>query len=171
MSIGSLSTIGVARDQRKPTQKDAGKDLAEAPDEEAKLRDMLVSAIPTELIAPYTFLVTAIVGLIDPETHAHFPDQFQALRWILFGLLCVGTVYFVQHSYDKKKKSEKSRGFPTLEVATGLVAAVVWGLSLPESPLVPQLNGDSRTLVPLIILVVGTIVFGALANQLKDQAT
>jgi hypothetical protein len=165
MSIGTLATVGVARDTKAVRRRDAGKAKATAPDEAAKTRDMVLAAIPVEVVGPYTFLVTVLIGLIDVEKGEHL-DQFETARWALYALAVVGTCFFVWDTVRRKRARGGWKPVPALEVASAGVAAAVWGLTVPESPLAIRLNGDNRTIVPLFILIVGGIVYGVLSSGL-----
>jgi hypothetical protein len=166
MSLGTLATLGTERDVRRVKRKTIGKAKAAAPDEDAKLRDLLVAALPTELVTGYTFLVTAIVGLIDPKKNDH-PDDFEILRWTIFALLVTATFFFVADGIRRKRAKPSWTPFPMLEASTAALAALVWGLSVPDSPLQIELNGDNRLLVPMIILVLGGTMYGRLALGLR----
>jgi hypothetical protein len=168
MSLGTLATLGFERDNDRVSRKAIGKHKEAAPDDEAKLRDLVVAALPTELVTGYTFLVTTIVGLVDPEEGEH-PDQFEALRWGLFAVLVVATFLLTADGVRRKRETARLRPFPALEVATASLAAVVWGLSLPDSPLQVKLNGDNRVVVPLVILVVGGTLYGSLTLGLRNE--
>jgi hypothetical protein len=64
MSIASLTSLAAARNARAPTKHDVGKAVAAEPAANASLVDVLVSQVPTELVAPYTAVMAAIVGVV-----------------------------------------------------------------------------------------------------------
>ena len=78
MSLSTLSTIAVQRDQAKPRRsKTKPKSAAEAQEtEERGYLNVLAAAIPSEPLALYTFLVGAIVATIDPGE-----SERLGLRW------------------------------------------------------------------------------------------
>lgn len=78
MSLSTLSTIAVQRDQAKPRRsKTKPTSASEAREtEERGYLNMLVAAIPSEPLALYTFLVGAIVATINPGESKRL-----GLRW------------------------------------------------------------------------------------------
>jgi hypothetical protein len=129
---------------------------------------MLLAALPTEVIAPYTFLVTMLIGLIDVEKGEHL-DQFEAARWGLWALAVLATGFFVWDTVRRKRRQGAWMPFPALEVTSAVLAAGVWGVTVPESPLVIRLNGDNRLVVPLFILVIGGGIYGVLSSSLTKR--
>jgi hypothetical protein len=165
MSVAALTTLAAVRDTRPPTKQDVGKSTApDAAKEPASLTDMLVSQVPTELVAPYTAVTAAIVGAVDkPTTKVPNPDQLAAWRWLAFAVLVVATAALV---WEGKRRKARGGPFPLLETVAGLVAATGWAFALPGSPLIPYLHGKSQTLAPLVIafaaVAAGAIVAGTL---------
>lgn len=93
MSIGTLASLAVVRDGRPPTRGDVGTAAAGEQEAPAKYRDVLAAAIPTELVAAYTFLVTFLVGFVrQPTRRIPEPDQLLDWRWGLFVALVVFAV-------------------------------------------------------------------------------
>jgi hypothetical protein len=169
MSVSSLTTLGAIRDLRAPTKSDVGKTTDTASTEKPSLGDLLVTAVPTELVAPYTALMAAIVGSVDkPTTKVPKPDQLEAYRWAAFALLAVGVAVVVWRG--KVKKAGRRRRKPVLEVGVALMAAVGWALALPESPLAPYLNDKLQTFVPLFVAFAATIGIAALGVNLQKKA-
>ena len=77
MSLGAFTTLAAVRDERPPTKQDVGKSIApgKAP-EAASLTDILVTQVPTELVAPYTAVTAAIVGAVArPTTPPRIPTS------------------------------------------------------------------------------------------------
>jgi hypothetical protein len=72
MSVSALTTLATVRAERRPTKRDLGMTTPEDPQgaTRASLTDLLVTAIPTELVAPYTALTGVIIELIDTPTAA-----------------------------------------------------------------------------------------------------
>jgi peptidoglycan/LPS O-acetylase OafA/YrhL len=160
MSLGALTTLAAVRDERPPTKQDVGKSIApgKAP-EAASLTDILVTQIPTELVAPYTAVTAAIIGAVaKPTTAVPHPDQLAAARWITFAILIAATIVL---TWEGKRRKSPDRSFPALEVTGAVVAAVGWAFTLPGSPLTPYLHGSSLVVTPLIIAfaaVAGTAI-------------
>lgn len=156
MSIGALTSLAAVRDTRAPTKQDVGKSTAaDKAQEPASLTDILISQVPTELVAPYTAVTAAIVGAVaKPSKAVPNPGQLTGWRWLAFAILIVATVALVWEG--KRRKSEHS-DFPLLEITGAVIAATGWAFALPGSPLIPYLHGVSQTLTPLLI------AFGAVA--------
>jgi hypothetical protein len=171
VSIATLTNVATVRDAQPVKRAHVGRSAGQAADEASKMTDMLVAAIPTELVAPYTFLLAAIVGLIDPVKHLH-DDQFKALRWVLFGLLLAGTWAWVARGVSAKRTAnhgaDHSNANPTLEIVSAVLAAAVWALAMPGSPLIPSLHGDNRSLVPVLVLIIGGSVYAFATAGLRQ---
>jgi hypothetical protein len=176
MSVSSLTTLGAVRDERAPSKADVGK----TPPEDAKaeeppsLTDLLVTAVPTELVAAYTAAMAAIVGAVDkPVEGQPLPDQLEAWRWVAFAALLFATAGAIVQGIKRKRARKKSRvkRFPLAELAAGMVAAAGWGLALPASPLDPYVSDDVRTFLPLLIALVAVGAVYWLGGSLKKQAS
>lgn len=165
MSSKGLAVLAVERNQREPTRSAIGR---ASPDEEpssATFFDTLTTVIPTGAIAGYTFLMTQIVAQVDdPNT-----DQLLFWRWLAFGFLVVGAGALLLVNYYTRPGQHTSR-FPALELTATILAASIWGLSIPESPLIPLLTGDAKTLVPIFILVIGASLVSPAVVLLKKKA-
>lgn len=164
MSISTLTTLGAARDDRTPKKSDAGK-APEGSTDQARITDALVSSIPTEVVSAYTAAVAVVVGYIDPEENTH-PDMFKTLRWWMFVALIAITAASIYFSFRAKSQQRQ----PVAEVAAGVLAAAIWGLSLPESPLSVSLNGDNKGIVPTLIIFGGGTLLVALSSVLVKKS-
>ena len=157
MSLGALTSLAAVRDTRAPTKQDVGKSTT-APGtaaEPASLTDILVSQVPTELVAPYTAVTAAIVGAVaKPSTAVPNPDQLTAWRWLAFAILIIATAALV---WEGKNRKAPGGAFPLLEITGAVIAATGWAFALPGSPLTPYLHGVALTLTPLLV------AFGAVA--------
>lgn len=175
MSVSALTTVATVRDERAPSKTDLGKTTPEDSQAEARasLTDLLVTAIPTELVAPYTALTGVIIGLVDKPTAAvPNPDQYEGWRWLLLVLLLVGTAGAIYRgARTKQGRSRSKRRFPTAEMAAGFVAAAGWAFALPESPLIPYLDGDHKVIAPLVAGFAAVVVLLILGSKLKEKAT
>jgi hypothetical protein len=168
MSIAALTTIGAVRDGRQPKKQDAGKAASDAPHVPASLTDLLVSQIPTELVAPYTAVMAGITGLVaKPTKQKPSPDQLTTWRWTAFVILLVGTFFLV---WEGKRRKAKGGPFPLLEITGALGAAVGWAFALPASPLLPYLHGRVAQVATPLLIAFGAIVFSAItAGALQSE--
>ena len=65
MSVATITKVAAVRAQgQKPTRRTVGKGTTGEADQgrDATITDLLVSQIPTELVAPYTVAVAAVIG-------------------------------------------------------------------------------------------------------------
>jgi hypothetical protein len=168
MSVAALTSLAAIRDSRSPTKLDVGKSTSTDPakaEEPASLTDMLVSQVPTELVAPYTAVTAAIVGAVDEPTRKNpSPDQLAGWRWLVFAILIVSIVALVWEG--KRRKSEGGK-FPLLEIVAALVAGVGWAFALPGSPLIPYLHGTSAILTPIVIAFAAVCLSSVIASNLQ----
>src|SRR5215831_1943625 len=152
MSVAALTSLAAVRDTGAPTKGDVGKSTSTDPvtaKEPASLTDMLVSQVPTELVAPYTAVTAAIVGAVDKPTPTRpSPDQLASWRWLAFGIMMVAIVAFV---WEGKRRKAGGGAFPLLEVFAALVAGAGWAFSLPGSPLIPYVHGKAAILTPVVV--------------------
>jgi hypothetical protein len=165
MSLGTLTTLAAVRDKRPPEKQDVGKPTAPGKTgEAASLTDILVTQVPTELVAPYTAVTAAIVGAVaEPSKAVPNPDQLTSWRWLAFAILIVATVVLTWQG-----KQRKSPGpFPMLEVTGAEITATGWAFALPGSPLIPYLHGNSQILTPLIVAFATVVVAAFIANALR----
>ena len=167
MSVASLTTLSAVRERRSPTKRDVGKATDEADEEKPSASDLLVTVIPTELVAPYTALTAAIVGAIDkPTAKAPDPDQFELWRWLAFVVLVLTTAVVVRGGAKKKGVTRE----PKLEVAVATIAAAGWASALPESPLIPYLDDKTEIFVPLFAALVAIALILGLGGRLTRKA-
>lgn len=124
--------------------------------------DLLVTAIPTEPLALYTFLVAGIVATIDPGT-----DQRLLMRWIIFGVAVAFIAAWMIAVYLRRPKEERDRTLPWAELGSAVVAFAAWGLVMPESPLAAELSGSDQTVWTFIVVAAGVAVLGLLTGTMK----
>jgi hypothetical protein len=182
MSIGALTTLAAVRDTTEPSKQDVGKAVAVGPlaprtagaagvapsaaKEPASLTDILVTQVPTELVAPYTAVTAAIVGAVaKPSATVPYPDQLAAWRWLAFGILIVATVALI---WEGKRRKSPDRRFPALEVTGAVISATGWAFALPGSPLTPYLHGAALTLTPLIVAFAAVAAAAMTANAMQS---
>lgn len=176
MSVRSLGTLAAVRDVKAPKKGDMGKGKARTddtpPPDNAKtptLLDLLVTLVPTELVAPYTLTVGVIVGLIDkPTTKNPKPDDFAEGRVLLFIALLVLTAAYI---YIDKRSKESRKRLPLPEIIGGVVAAAAWGLVMPMSPLETILDGKQPAVAAAVIAFVALGINAVIAKALKRPAT
>jgi hypothetical protein len=125
------------------------------------LTDILVTSIPTGLVAAYTAFISFLSGLVDKPTVAHpHPNEFLGYRVAGLILLVLVSGGLVIAGYASKRDPTKKARFPGLEVSAAVVAALGWGLALPESPLLAGKEGNGRA------ALVALIAFAAIAVNL-----
>ena len=80
MSLQSLRTIAVERDHETPKRTKAGRTPSQAAGAESPLTrtDVLIAAIPTEVLALYTGIVTVVV------TNSDATERHLSMRWTLY---------------------------------------------------------------------------------------
>jgi hypothetical protein len=123
---------------------------------------LLVNAIPTELLALYTFVLAAIVATIDGKD-----DPLETLRWFLFGVTVAIIGAWLVAAYFRRPKSERKRKFPIAEVSAAMVAFAAWGLAMPESPLGIKYSGDDLTVRTVLITAAGVLLLGFITGSMK----
>lgn len=167
MSLSTLSVMAAQRDSgppRRPKRKPAGEVEATQTEKQGYF-DLLVSAIPTEPLALYTFLIAGIVATIESGE-----SQRLGLRWAIYGTMIGFIALWLGTSYLRRPQAERKRRFPFVETLAAVIAFGAWGLVMPESPLNAELSGDDQTVWTLIITVAGVALLGLLTGSLKKQA-
>jgi hypothetical protein len=167
MSLGALTTLAAVRDTRPPQKQDVGKQDAGKPEgqQQASLTDILVTQVPTELVAPYTAVTAAIVGAVgSPPNPLTQPDQLAGWRWLVFAILIVATVVL---TWEGKRRKAGGGDFPLLEITGAVITATGWAFTLPGSPLDPYLHGSSKVIVPLIVAFAAIAAASMTASALQ----
>jgi hypothetical protein len=166
MSINRLCTIAVQRDKTAPRRAIKKPKNAEEVQQTQKqdFVDLLVSAIPTEPLALYTFMVGAIVGTIDPGD-----DEWLGVRWAIYGATIAFIVLWIFFSYRRRTSKSRKRKLPLAEIASAAVAFATWGLVMPESPLSAELSGDAWIVWTTLITGVGAAALLLLTGSLKKE--
>lgn len=174
MSISTLATLAVTRNAGRPSKADTGEKPAGSDDSDKtpSLAQLLVKQVPTGMVAGYTAVVAALVELVDkPTSDVPEPDEHLLWRWIVFGMLVVGSAALTYVSYVGK--AADSARTPLLELTGVAFAAAGWGLVVPESPLLAQANGaDGAALVVIIgfaALIINLVVAALLKRPSKDS--
>ena len=174
MSILSLAELAVARDRTdagaKVLARPAGGARTPAepaqplPAPEQTTADSLTSAIPTETLAVYT----GVVGIFTAAANPGVVDGYLPFRWWAFGAFVALTLFAVWAAYHGKRRDGSGRksSFPALEAATATIAAAVWGLVMPGSPLLLELSGTVRTITVSTLTLTGSALVAALSTYL-----
>jgi len=167
MSLSTLSAVAAQRDSGTPQRaKRTPANGTEAEKTESQgYFDLLVSAIPTEPLALYTFLIAGIVATINGNDSLRLD-----LRWTIYAVMIAFIVLWLGASYIRRPKAEKKRRIPFVEMLSAVIAFAAWGLVMPESPLNAELSGDDQTIWTLIITVAGVALLGLLTGSLKKPA-
>jgi hypothetical protein len=126
--------------------------------------DLLVTAIPTEPLALYTFLVAGIVTTIEPGS-----DQRLTMRWIIFAVTVLFIAIWMIAAHWRTQTKDK-RKLPGVEVACAVVAFSAWGLVMPESPLAAHLSATDQTVWTFIITAIGVALVGLFTGSMKKPA-
>lgn len=168
MSITRLNAVAVQRERggARRVMREAKTPEDTAKTESQGYLDLLITAIPTEPLALYTFLVAGIVATIDGEDDARL-----GMRWCIYGVTIAFIVLWLMVSYLRQPKAERKRKLPIAEILAASVAFAAWGLVMPESPLYAELSGDDRTIWTLIITAAGVALLGLITGSLKKPVT
>jgi hypothetical protein len=179
MSVSGLGTLAAARDAGTPKKSQIGKAVEGTEDDGvASVRDLLVTAVPTEIVGLFTAAMAVLVGGVEAPTVAEpDPDDFAFYRWLLVVAVIVITALAVNQSTKRKQVARRpgsraKRRVPVTEIATGCVAAAGWALSLPESPLTLLTeNNTLQAFFPLLAAIVAVGVLYGLGQQLQKPAS
>jgi hypothetical protein len=128
----------------------------------ATATDVLIHAIPGEVLAPYTALVAIIVSNSANNTR-------ESLRWALFAvsLALVGGTLALNFY---RGRPAHGRRFPVIEVAAACVAFAAWGLAMPQSPLSMRVTGQDLTIAVAVISIGGAFLLGLLSPALAKPS-
>lgn len=142
MSIKSISYVEVERDTATPTDK---KNADDKPKSEA-----LVDAIPTEVLAPYTAILSVIVANSDP-------GEWEVGRWVLYAIATAIIPLAIFLMWRREKHADASRRAPVAGMVGSTLAFAAWGLVMPGAPLTFAIDDDSSlTIWTFIIITVAT---------------
>lgn len=180
MSVAGATTLAVFRDTNRGGPK--LKDLAKAPPDAGKQGvtqlAVIASLVPTGLIAAYTLAIAVCAGLVDEPTATNLtPNKYVFLRWVVYGFLVGLTAITVLVGYYSKLKDTKprkpkvsTRSILAAELSGALIAAITWGLAVPDSPLVAAMHGKWQWAAPLLVTAAGSALLFALGPTLKRPA-
>jgi hypothetical protein len=167
MSLRSLATIAAERDGGTPTKTTrktaaANEQQGEAETRKASPGDVLVAAIPTEVLALYTFATSAFVASVSTG------DARLGLRWGVYVAGFVAIAAYLVNSY--RRSAQTVRNVPVRELLTASVAFGAWGLVMPGSPLMAQLSSSNQQVWSVLITAAGIVLLWIVGSPLKDQA-
>src|SRR3989442_13655872 len=156
MSVNSLTTLAVQRDvEGSPTRRQVKKGEAEASTQLTKYQDVLMHAIPTEVLSGYTILIGITIGTIKATKQDPNPNQLLALRWWFFAGFLGATLAAVWIGYWVKRSQTKKRRIPVPEILAATIAAAAWGLVMPGNPGAVRLSTQATTIATAAISIVG----------------
>lgn len=171
MSIRTMAVYGAARNLRKPTKSDAGLATSEASDagESPTLTDLLAKSVPVGLVTGYTAFIAVVSEWVEKPTAAEpNPNRFLPPRWIALVVLVAAAAALTWVSYYRRA-GRRARP-PYLEMAAVTVAAGGWGLAVPESPFLAQIQPPAGAIYAALIAFAGVAINLVIAAALKKQA-
>jgi hypothetical protein len=176
VSTTSLTTLSVARLERAPRKSDLGRaapdvgeDSSEA-DQSPSILDTLLATVPTSAVTLYTGYATLVVGnLKEPTPTDLHPSKLLVWRWLGFAVLVVLAFALTVQRYHQKRKEGMPKT-PWLAATAATVAAIGWGLGIPDSPLAGSLHGDGKWIGPLLAAFIAAGINLVLAGFLNQQA-
>jgi len=188
MSSSSLTTLAVARDFRAPTKRDIGKAAPEQqkkpgeqeppPEKPPSIPDLLVTLLPTGIVAGYSAVITVVVGILpDPTPSQTDPPEHLLSRFVLLGAMVLFVAGWTWQDYRTKAaetrdpaKPEPPRT-PWPEIVGASVIAAGWGLATPGSPLADAVNaGYSEVFWPLLAGFFAIGIAGWISTKLRVKA-
>lgn len=170
MSILSLAQVAAdrdvtGRDETMSSTKRKVPDSGEAEPNQST-SDALLSAIPTETLAVYT----GVVGIFAASDDAGVTSGYLPFRWWAFGTFLALTGAAVVLAHRVRRSAKNKTRFPVLEVFIAVLAAAVWGLAMPGSPLAIELTGTARTITISTITLLGTALVTFLSSYMTKGA-
>jgi hypothetical protein len=167
MSLRSLSNRAVQRDAPAPPgapppanvvggggAPGGGGDLSAA-------TGVLIDAVPSEVLAPYT----ALVGIVASTSATH-----ETLRWWLFGVAAALIPISLVLTYYRNRSAQHNRSVPLAEVLAAVLAFGAWGLVMPGSPLSVDISGDDLTIATAIIAIGGAFLVTLMVPSLSKKS-
>lgn len=166
MSVSSITTLGVARDNRVPTRVDAASAARgrAGADEPPSTVDVLAKTLPVGLVSAYTAFTAVVTQVVrEPTVRRPDPELYLVYRWGALVVLVLAAGIATYRSYRAKGGS---RRFCWPEVTSVVVAAAAWGLAVPASPLLVSLDDRSEGL-----LAIGAVGFAGVACNVALAGT
>jgi hypothetical protein len=172
MSVKGMNEVAVQRDlgqpQRVVEQPPKAEEFKETKETKAQgYADLLITAIPTEPLALYTFVIGGIIATVGDTG-----DKRLTMRWIVFGVTAAFIALWMLVNYLRKAAQDEKehRALPLPELGASVVAFGAWGLAMPESPLMAELSGSDRTIWTVLIVAAGVALLGLLTGNLRKPS-
>jgi bacteriorhodopsin len=164
MSVSSVTSLAVTRDV---TPSAAG--TIQVDNSEATWARVLVSSIPSEVLAVYTAalgLATSLATASDP--HAYLPFRF---AWYAVGI--IATPVLTWGLYRRKAARSHGRtvgmaGFLRPEVLAPAFAAAAWFTAMPGSPWQVVLSNGAFLLTSMVSTAAGALVVGLITPAMTS---
>ncbi|MCU1683216.1 MAG: hypothetical protein JWQ81_3955 [Amycolatopsis sp.] len=166
MSVSSVTSLAVTRDM---TPSAAG--TIKVDNNEATWAKVLVSSIPSEVLAVYTAalgIATSLATTSDP--HAYLPFRF---AW--YAVWILATPVITWGLYRRKalvhKQSVGLSSFLRPEVIAPAVAAAAWFTAMPGSPWQVVLSNGGFILTSMVATAVGALLVGLITPAMTSPTT
>lgn len=144
VSVATMGVLAATRDVSAPTRRQVGKGKKSGDQGQvAKARDIVVSAVPTEVVGPYIALTAIIIGALRQPTRRNpDPEQLLGLRWgVLIGMVVLaGAAVWAAYSLKRDREADHPRTVPVWEIILAVLAAAIWSLTTPGSPLLAWMS-------------------------------
>lgn len=128
-----------------------------------KATNALTTAIPTEVLGPYTAIVAIIVA-----NSSRF-DSLAALRWWTYGVSMAFIVVYEFVTY--RRSSTTKRRLPWVELSGALIAFAAWALAMPGSPLTISVHAADFAIASAMIAIGGAALLGLISFPLNAKST
>jgi hypothetical protein len=166
MSVSSVTSLAVTRDM---TPSAAG--TVKVDNNEATWAKVLVSSIPSEILAVYTAALGVATGLAttsDPQ--AYLPFRFVwYIGWIL------ATPVITWGLYRRKAKAHNQSvgmsSFLRPEILAPAAAAAAWFTAMPGSPWQVALSNGAFMLTSMVATAVGALLVGLITPTMTSPTT
>jgi hypothetical protein len=159
MSLATSTTLAVTRDATDP-----GDRTVSLGDQEVTWGEALVSAIPTEILAPYTAGLGLVASLTSSSPDAYWPFR---LYWY-FGWLAV-TPIIAWLPFRRKAKAHPTvvatdvatwKAIGRAEIVAPTLAAAAWFTTMSGSPWQVHQSSGSFQITTLVALSVDSLLVG-----------
>ncbi|MEV5719365.1 hypothetical protein AB0L41_36235 [Amycolatopsis mediterranei] len=171
MSLSACTTLAVARDAAVPAD-----NAVKVDDQEVTWGKALVSAIPTEVLAAYTTVLTLALSLTTPAS----PDAYLPFRFAWYGSWVLATPAIAWLLFWRKAKAHETikasevAGFKALgraEIIAPTLAAAAWFTAMPGSPWQVNLSSGAFLLTSAVALSVGATLVGLISQAATKPTT
>lgn len=167
MSVSSVTSLAVTRDV---TPSAAG--TIKLDNQEATWAKVLVSSIPSEVLAVYTAalgIATSLATTSDP--HAYLP-----FRFVWYAVWILATPLITWGLYRRKAAQSHGQtvgmaGFLRPEVLAPACAAAAWFTAMPGSPWQVELSNGAFMLTSMVATAVGALLVGLITPAMTSPTT